>query len=211
MFVVREGYEGLVRGNADGQRVDPVAIHNLEHIIHKPSLIQSDPDKNLLHNLRFGDGDLLKDGTSEWVGGRTLKGRYIVRVGWDDVRGWFAEVSTISVPWLIINRLNFLGRHIDWHSSVKGFQDSRRPNCRRPQPYQRGHTCARHLWRRWIPHWCRHLQVRVASARHRSALARYVITQHRRELFFIAQHRQNHRRTTGSPHPSPHRGTGGVH
>ncbi|KIK10267.1 hypothetical protein K443DRAFT_670893 [Laccaria amethystina LaAM-08-1] len=95
MFVVREGYEGLVRGNADGQRVDPVAIHNLEHIIHKPSLIQSDPDKNLLHNLRFGDGDLLKDGTSEWVGGRTLKGRYIVRVGWDDVRGWFAEGGTL--------------------------------------------------------------------------------------------------------------------
>lgn len=97
MFVVREGYEGLVRGNAGGQRVDPVAIHNLERIIQKPSLIQNDPDKNLLHNLRFGDGDLLKDGTSEWVGGRTLKGRYIVRVGWDDVRGWFAEVSTISV------------------------------------------------------------------------------------------------------------------
>ena len=35
---------------------------------------------------------LLRDGTSEYVGGRTLKGRYIVRVGWDDVRGWFAEV-----------------------------------------------------------------------------------------------------------------------
>lgn len=103
MFVVREGYEGLVRGNADGLRVDPVIIHNLEQIIQKPSLIQNDPDKNLLHNLRFGDGDLLKDGTSEWVGGRTLKGRYIVRVGWDDVRGWFAEVSsTISVH---INRL----------------------------------------------------------------------------------------------------------
>jgi len=97
MFVVREGYEGLVRGNADGQRVAPVAIHNLEQIIRTPSHTQNDPDKNLLHNLRFGDGDLLKDGTSEWVGGRTLKGRYIVRVGWDDVRGWFAEVSMISV------------------------------------------------------------------------------------------------------------------
>lgn len=22
-----------------------------------------------------------------------MKGRYIVRVGWDDVRGWFAEVG----------------------------------------------------------------------------------------------------------------------
>jgi len=90
MFVVREGYEGLVRGNSDDQRVDPVT---LEQIIQKPSLIQNDPDNNLIHNLRFGDGDLLKEGTSEWVGGRSLKGRYIVRVGWDDVRGWFAEVS----------------------------------------------------------------------------------------------------------------------
>ena len=90
MFVVREGYEGLVRGNSDDQRVDPVT---LEQIIQKPSLIQNDPDNNLIRNLRFGDGDLLKEGTSEWVGGRSLKGRYIVRVGWDDVRGWFAEVS----------------------------------------------------------------------------------------------------------------------
>lgn len=46
---------------------------------------------NLLENLRFGDGDLLRDGTSDHPSGRTLKGRYIVRVGFDDVRGWFAE------------------------------------------------------------------------------------------------------------------------
>jgi len=95
MFVVREGYEGLVRGNSDDQRVDPVT---LEQIIQKPSLIQNDPDNNLIRNLRFGDGDLLKEGTSEWVGGRSLKGRYIVRVGWDDVRGWFAEVSYAIRP-----------------------------------------------------------------------------------------------------------------
>ena len=47
---------------------------------------------NFINSLRFGDGDLLKDGTGDHVGGRTLKGRYIVKVGWDDVRGWFAEV-----------------------------------------------------------------------------------------------------------------------
>ena len=52
---------------------------------------------NFLHNLRFGDGDLLRDGTSEFLGGRTLKGRYIVRVGFDDVRGWFSEVCNLNV------------------------------------------------------------------------------------------------------------------
>ena len=49
--------------------------------------------EGFIHNLRSGDGELLKDGTGDHPGGRTLKGRYIVRVGWDDVRGWFSEVS----------------------------------------------------------------------------------------------------------------------
>lgn len=53
-------------------------------------------DESFVHNLRFGDGDLLKDGTSDLPTGRTLKGRYIVRVGWDDVRGWFGVVSVSS-------------------------------------------------------------------------------------------------------------------
>lgn len=49
-------------------------------------------DPSFIQNLRFGDGELLRDGTGDYPGGRSLKGRYIVRVGWDDVRGWFAEV-----------------------------------------------------------------------------------------------------------------------
>jgi 6-phosphofructokinase 1 len=49
---------------------------------------------DIIKNLRFGDGELLKDGTGDYATGRTLKGRYIVRVGWDDVRGWFTEVGT---------------------------------------------------------------------------------------------------------------------
>lgn len=53
---------------------------------------------NLMENLRFGDGDLLRDGTGDHHHGRTLKGRYIVRVGWDDVRGWFAEVRMWMFP-----------------------------------------------------------------------------------------------------------------
>lgn len=82
-WIVREGYEGLVRGN--------VGANDL----HKPRSDRT--DSGMLHNLRFDDGELLKDGTGDSVvlGGRSLKGRYIVRVGWDDVRGWFAEVSLL--------------------------------------------------------------------------------------------------------------------
>jgi 6-phosphofructokinase 1 len=83
-WIVREGYEGLVRGNADGDAPDPPDLATtLDVEISDPSFI---------NNLRFGDGALLLDGTGDRTGGRSLKGRYIVRVGWDDVRGWFAEV-----------------------------------------------------------------------------------------------------------------------
>ncbi|KIL67557.1 hypothetical protein M378DRAFT_185625 [Amanita muscaria Koide BX008] len=88
-WVVREGYEGLVRGNtvsSDSQgQADGVVV----------PAVATKAGSNLLHNLRFGDGGLLRDGTSEFLGGRTLKGRYIVRVGFDDVRGWFAEGGTL--------------------------------------------------------------------------------------------------------------------
>jgi len=65
--------------------------------------------------LSFGYGSLLRDGAGEGDpeevaaafaqhvtlpeeeedSGRTLKGRYIVRVGWDDVRGWLGEGGTL--------------------------------------------------------------------------------------------------------------------
>jgi 6-phosphofructokinase 1 len=91
-WIVREGYEGLVRGNADAEQAaftntPPELATTLDVEIRNPAFI---------NNLRFGDGALLRDGTGDNTGGRTLKGRYIVRVGWDDVRGWFAEVRA---PW----------------------------------------------------------------------------------------------------------------
>lgn len=98
MWIVREGYEGLVRGNQEHTKirkeVNAAAKDVLDEAEHRANKVtaKSQTDEYLLHNLRFGDGDLLKDGTSEYAGGRTLKGRYIVRVGWDDVRGWFSEV-----------------------------------------------------------------------------------------------------------------------
>ncbi|GAW07409.1 6-phosphofructokinase [Lentinula edodes] len=91
-WVVREGYEGLVRGNTEAlseQSLD-------EEPVDLPDNTSPDGTSfNLIHNLRFGDGDLLKDGTGDHPGTRSLKGRYIVRVGFDDVRAWFAEGGTL--------------------------------------------------------------------------------------------------------------------
>ena len=112
MWIVREGYEGLVRGNTKGtaKKVNPHTPDNAD--VARSEQIAATSDQNLLHNLRFGDGDLLRDGTSEYaMGGRTLKGRYIVRVGWDDVRGWFSEVSGCLSFRLWIEIL-----HLGWHS-----------------------------------------------------------------------------------------------
>ncbi|KDQ57193.1 hypothetical protein JAAARDRAFT_58663 [Jaapia argillacea MUCL 33604] len=85
-WVVREGYEGLVRGNIEGFQTGPSRQPHTEVKVKNP---------NLLDNLGFGDGELLKDGTGDLPSGRTLKGRYIVRVGWDDVRGWMGEGGTL--------------------------------------------------------------------------------------------------------------------
>lgn len=98
MWVVREGYEGLVRGNSQAVQNEGDLINvAAQSAAMDGAAIMKDadhvPDQNLTHNLRFGDGELLKDGTAESVGGRTLKGRYIVRVGWDDVRGWYSQVG----------------------------------------------------------------------------------------------------------------------
>ncbi|EJF64928.1 6-phosphofructokinase [Dichomitus squalens LYAD-421 SS1] len=94
-WIVREGYEGLVRGNGDSgdHRRQSLA----EKTLTSPRELKTPeaPEEGFVHNLRYGDGELLKDGTSDHPGGRTLKGRYIVRVGWDDVRGWFSEGGTL--------------------------------------------------------------------------------------------------------------------
>ncbi|KAF8127013.1 phosphofructokinase domain-containing protein [Boletus edulis] len=90
-YIVREGYEGLVRGNTQ----DYIPYNEL---LADPSVIQrahGSAKTNLFENLRFGDGLLLRDGTSDHPSGRSLKGRYIVRVGFDDVRGWFAVGGTL--------------------------------------------------------------------------------------------------------------------
>ena len=118
-WVVREGYEGLVRGNQEG--------HHHKHLV--PTLaghVVSAADPSLVHNLRFGDGELLKDGTGDHQGGRSLKGRYIVRVGWDDVRGWFSEVC-FGIQIKSDNILcDIIGWNFDWNSEIDRFPNARR-------------------------------------------------------------------------------------
>jgi 6-phosphofructokinase 1 len=86
-YIVREGYEGLVKGNADASISTP----------NSGAVTPPTPEHHGVEaNLRFGYGSLLKDGEGDAVeipGTKSLKGRYIVRVGWDDVRGWMGEVS----------------------------------------------------------------------------------------------------------------------
>lgn len=92
-WIVREGYEGLVRGNTD-----PPTSSTLDDPVADPSArqrVRGGKATNFIANLRFGDGDLLRDGTGDHCSGQTLKGRYIVRAGWDDVRGWSAEGGTL--------------------------------------------------------------------------------------------------------------------
>ncbi|EIW57587.1 6-phosphofructokinase [Trametes versicolor FP-101664 SS1] len=90
-WIVREGYEGLVRGNTEGHR----HTQSVDKGSPSPRPKHVENPDDFVHNLRFGDGELLKDGTGDHLGGKTLRGRYIVRVGWDDVRGWFAEGGTL--------------------------------------------------------------------------------------------------------------------
>ena len=72
--VVREGYEDLVRGNDEKMKQPP----------YNNTTVSKDitiADPAFLKTLRFGDGTLLRDGTFGRHEGRSLRGRYIVRIG----------------------------------------------------------------------------------------------------------------------------------
>ena len=59
--------------------------------IEVPSYLEDD---TVVQNLRFGDGPLLREGEGDANdAANSLRDRHIIRVGWDDVRGWMGEVS----------------------------------------------------------------------------------------------------------------------
>jgi 6-phosphofructokinase 1 len=136
-FIIREGWEGLVRGNvreptpnvsarASAAASPLIRPHNGGALTSAFALDTEDEpyaaaftDINTIAPLSdaplsFGYGGLLRDGAGEGDpedisntfaqhqtiendedDGRTLKDRYIVRVGWDDVRGWLGEGGTL--------------------------------------------------------------------------------------------------------------------
>lgn len=149
-YIIREGWEGLVRGNAEyhdtvastapntpqnSQPATPSLSRNASFAALPPSQRLANANKASSKKrkadsqpyglLTFGFGDLLKDGAGEGEeeigaelalhageagsvkadhpigssgatdGQKTLKGMYIVRVGWDDVRGWMGEGGTL--------------------------------------------------------------------------------------------------------------------
>ncbi|KAF9790837.1 phosphofructokinase-domain-containing protein [Thelephora terrestris] len=86
-WVVREGYEGLVRGNDENVQLPP---HDNTTTLKDVTI--ANPE--FLNTLRFGDGTLLRDGTFGHHCGRSLKERYVIRVGRDDVRGYLPQVRS---------------------------------------------------------------------------------------------------------------------
>lgn len=129
-YIIREGWEGLVRGNSTeptpaptpkfGRHVSfsslpPTQQLKLQEAAGSQSSLDTSTDKSASLSdapLTFGFGELLKDGAGEGEldehehdglviadeadkAGKSLKGRYIVRVGWDDVRGWLGEGGTL--------------------------------------------------------------------------------------------------------------------
>ncbi|EST05664.2 Phosphofructokinase domain protein [Kalmanozyma brasiliensis GHG001] len=101
-FVIREGWEGLVRGNQSPDSTPP----------QTPSVSTSQPtfadtadpkgkasDRNQQTEQSdfvptYGEGELLREGVGE-AQELGLRGRYIIRVGWDDVRGWMDQGGTL--------------------------------------------------------------------------------------------------------------------
>jgi 6-phosphofructokinase 1 len=76
VYIIREGWEGLVRGNSD----EPKFLKEREAI-----------EKGHEFVATYGEGDYIRGGEAESL----LKGRYIIRVGWDDVSGFLSVVSLL--------------------------------------------------------------------------------------------------------------------
>lgn len=115
-YVIREGWEGLVRGNDgfdDDETVEGLQAEGAKAA--KVSEEESTTDKGEarqrqglvptvkhgssmsdLHTFvpTYGEGELLREGVGE-AEELGLRGRYIVQVGWDDVRGWMDQGGTL--------------------------------------------------------------------------------------------------------------------
>ncbi|GAC94034.1 6-phosphofructokinase [Pseudozyma hubeiensis SY62] len=101
-FVIREGWEGLVRGNHTPENTPsatPAVSRSASTFFDTPDTKGKASD--LEHNPEqsdfvptYGEGELLREGVGE-AQELGLRGRYIIRVGWDDVRGWMDQGGTL--------------------------------------------------------------------------------------------------------------------
>lgn len=91
-YIIREGWEGLIRGNVDSDdQVQPSQWDQAEDQPMHPTQFSTHRSAHRflpVQNQR--DGQLLRDGQSE-----RLVGRYILRVGWEDVRGFLGAGGTL--------------------------------------------------------------------------------------------------------------------
>lgn len=110
-YVIREGWEGLVRGNAPSSKTVPSTPVAETPPSYSDANAPADALEGILASqpLTFGSGELFKyqvydsleDEDNTAAADETLEpdvndhhgGKYIIRVGWDDVRGWLGEVS----------------------------------------------------------------------------------------------------------------------
>ena len=138
--------------------------------------------------LSFGYGELLKDGAGEGdieelekhggaglimadrkdEKGKSLKGRYIVRVGWDDVKGWLGEGGTLigssRCPSCEYRRypISPLWREkAPWTSLRRGSSNSSRPSSSCAQSHQIRDRLSGRLWRRRISYRSRQASKRM--------------------------------------------------
>lgn len=101
-FVIREGWEGLVRGNhspGNTPSATPSISRNtstfFEDLSAKGEIADLDSHPEQTHFVpTYGEGELLREGVGE-AQELGLRGRYIIRVGWDDVRGWMDQGGTL--------------------------------------------------------------------------------------------------------------------
>ncbi|KAJ1033106.1 hypothetical protein NDA16_000384 [Ustilago loliicola] len=101
-FVIREGWEGLVRGNrspGNTPSATPSISRNASTFFEdlsakgKTSDLDGHPEQTDFVPT-YGEGELLREGVGE-AQELGLRGRYIIRVGWDDVRGWMDQGGTL--------------------------------------------------------------------------------------------------------------------
>lgn len=120
-YVIREGLSGLVNGNdhaetPDGSVSATPAVGSPAPQDKSSAALPPLPshrypwEKPYTRQQRFvasyGAGELLREGAGG-SGESGLKGRYIIRVGWDDVRGWMEQVWE--------PHLDFGGAQLTWH------------------------------------------------------------------------------------------------